>query len=114
MSFCRFRQGWACWVCVVAVEVGVVIFSLLDLRPSSSGGACTSRLHSRGRNVGSAHLILLPLTASSWIQCSWILRQWTTWMHTVTSRPSSWRSVQRSVSGPILSGTSSSPCKVSE
>lgn len=52
-------------------------------------------------------------TASSWIQCSWILRRWTTLTHTVTSRRSSWRSARRSVSGLTPSGTSSSPCRVS-
>lgn len=35
-------------------------------------------------------------------------------MPTATSHPSSWRSVRLSASGPTLSGTSSSPCKVSE
>lgn len=55
-----------------------------------------------------------PPTANSWIQCSWIPRPWTTLMPTATSHPSSWRSVRPSASGPTLSGTLSSPCKVSK
>lgn len=82
-----------------------------DLRPSFSDGAWPRE---RSEELGQHPPGPGAPTASSWIQCSWILRPWTTLMRTATSHPSLWKSVQLSVSGPTLSGTLSSPCKVSK
>lgn len=94
------------------MEVRMLICLCKDPRPSFRGGGLPSR---EERELGRHPPGPPPRPAvSSWIQCSWTLRPWTTLMRTATSHPSSWRSVQLSVSGPTPSGTLSSPCKVSK
>lgn len=88
---------------------------LRSARTSDLASAAGARLAAfTCKNLGQHPPSPVAPTASSWIQCSWTLRRWTTLMRTATSHRSSWRSVRRSACGPTLSGTSSSPCRVSE